>query len=165
VVFKLSKDGKETVLHRFTGADGAAPEAGLLRDAIGNLYGTAWQGGNVGCNGFGCGTVFQLGTSGKETTLFSFTGGPDGGAPLCSLFRDVMGNLFGTSTAGGTSGQGTVFELNQSTGETILHSFQGQPTDGAVPYRRLIRDAKGNFYGTTYYGGTSNYGTVYKIRP
>ena len=164
VVFKLSANRKETVLHKFTGADGATPEAGLIRDGSGNFYGTAWQGGNAGCNGVGCGAVFELGTSGKETTLFGFTGGPDGGAPLCSLFRDGAGNLFGTTTLGGTAGLGTVFEVNKSTGETVLHTFQGQPTDGAVPYDRLIRDAKGNFYGTTYYGGTSNYGYCTRSR-
>jgi len=131
VVFEVSKGGKETVLHTFAGTDGATPEAGLLRDEAGNFYGTAWQGGNAGCNGVGCGTVFRLGTTGNETTLFGFTGGPDGGAPLCSLFRDKTGNLFGTTTLGGTSGEGTVFELSETTGETVLHSFQGQPTDGA----------------------------------
>jgi uncharacterized repeat protein (TIGR03803 family) len=79
-VYKLSESGKETVLHRFTGgADGGEPYAGVIRDSKGNLYGTTLAGGGTGCNGYGCGVIFKVSTTGKETVLYSFSGGADGG--------------------------------------------------------------------------------------
>jgi uncharacterized repeat protein (TIGR03803 family) len=88
IVFKISSANKEVVLHRFKGADGANPTAGLVRDAAGNLYGTTYYGGSGGCqNGLfrGCGTIFKVDKSGKETLLYSFTGGSDGALPGCRL--------------------------------------------------------------------------------
>jgi uncharacterized repeat protein (TIGR03803 family) len=106
-----------TVLYNFTGgADGGNPYAGLIRDAAGNLYGTAVD-GSGGCffGGQGCGTVFKLGPTGSETTLYSF-GGADGGDPVAALVQDAAGNLYGTTVNGGASGFcrygcGTVFKL------------------------------------------------------
>jgi len=93
-VFKLDITGKETVLHSFTGLDGRDPFGGLLRDAAGNLYGTTSSGGGS-CSqvgGRGCGLVFKLDTTGKETVLHRFTGGADGWYPIADLVRDAAGN-------------------------------------------------------------------------
>src|SRR5208337_5516334 len=106
------------VLYTFTGSpDGEAPYAGLVRDAQGNLYGTTSQGGDPACTN-GCGTVFKVDTTGKETVLYSFTGGADGAIPYAGLARDAPGNLYGTAQRGGdlactgpTNGCGTVFKL------------------------------------------------------
>jgi uncharacterized repeat protein (TIGR03803 family) len=161
-VFKLNAKGKLTLLHSFAGTpDGAGPYSGLLRDAAGNFYGTTQYGGTGG----GYGTVFKLDAKGKLTLLHSFAGTPDGVNPLGGLLRDAAGNLYGSTYYGGTGGGfGTVFKLSAKGKLTLLHSFAGMP-DGQNPYSRLIRDAAGNFYGTTFYGGTSGYGTVFKVDP
>ena len=110
IVFKLNPTGKETVLHTFTGPDGAFPFAGLVMDQAGNLYGDAGGGGDFTCGpGFGCGIVFKLNPTGKETVLHTFTG-PDGAFPMASLMESG-GNLYGTASGGGASGDGTVFKL------------------------------------------------------
>jgi uncharacterized repeat protein (TIGR03803 family) len=159
-VFKLDAAGKLTLLHSFAGTpDGEDPYAGLLRDKLGNLYGTTQYGGTGG----GFGTVFKLDAAGKLTLLHSFSGTPDGENPLAGLLRDGAGNLYGTTKYGGTGGgYGTVFKLSAKGKLILLYSFTGTP-DGENPYARLIRDASGNLYGTTFYGGTSGYGTVFKL--
>lgn len=161
-LFKLDTKGKLTLLHSFAGTpDGENPYAGVLRDKAGNLYGTTQYGGTGG----GFGTVFKLDTAGKLTLLHSFAGTPDGVNPLAGLLLDAAGNLYGTTDYGGTNGgYGTVFKVSAKGKLTLLHSFAGMP-DGQNPYARLIRDAAGNFYGTTFYGGTLGYGTVFKIDP
>jgi uncharacterized repeat protein (TIGR03803 family) len=111
VVFKVDTAGTETVLYAFTGgADGAYPLGGLVRDSAGNLYGTA-SGGGASSQG----AVFKVDTTGTETVLYSFTGGEDGGYPLAGLTQDSAGNLYGTTSYGGsgrvTSGDGVVFML------------------------------------------------------
>jgi len=147
-----------TVLYNFTGSsDGAYPYAILLRDAAGNLYGTTEVGGS------GNGVVFKVDTSGKETVLYSFTGGADGGYPFAGVVRDKSGNLYGTTEAGGSSALGTVFKVDTSGTETVLHSFAGGTTDGCYPYGGLLRDKAGNLYGTTADCGASSVGTVFKI--
>jgi len=151
-----------TVLHAFTGSpDGASPEAALLRDKAGDLYGTTFYGGDITCNQ-GCGTIFKIDTRGKETVLYRFRGSPDGQYPLAQLFMDAAGNLYGTTYEGGADNWGTVFKLDRKGKETLLHSFAGSP-DAGQPEAGLIRDAAGNFYGTTNYGGESGYGTVFKM--
>jgi uncharacterized repeat protein (TIGR03803 family) len=165
-VFTLDKTGTETVLYSFTGGtDGANPIAGLVRDTAGNLYGTTEYGGDLTCgDGYGCGTVFVVDKSGNETVLYSFTGtGGDGADPAAGLVRDSQGNLYGTTQAGGASGYGTVFMLDKTGTETVLYSFTGTGGDGAYPYAGLVRDSRGNLYGTTYAGGTSDSGTVFVL--
>ena len=164
VVFKVAKHGKETVLYSFTGGDdGGNPFAGLIRDSAGNLYGTTTYGGDLKCNnGYGCGTVFKLGKTGKETVLYSFTESPDGAYPYAGLVRDTKGNLYGTTFFGGASGAGTVFKVDKTGKETVLYSFTGG-SDGKYPYAGLLRDTKGNLYGTTEYGGASSNGTLFKL--
>jgi uncharacterized repeat protein (TIGR03803 family) len=158
VVFKLDTTRAETVLYSFTGgADGGHPEAGLIRDPAGNLYGaTRWGGA------FGCGVVFKLDTAGTETVLYSFTGRADGAYPVAGLIQDSAGNLYGTTYEGGASGLGVVFKLDTTGTETVLHTFTGG-TDGANPWAGLVRDLAGNLYGTTYDGGASNGGVVFKL--
>jgi uncharacterized repeat protein (TIGR03803 family) len=92
-----------TALYTFTGADGEFPQGNVIRDRAGNLYGTAFNGGDLsGCGGSGCGVVFKLDRSGKETVLYSFTGGADRAYPATGLVRDEAGNLYGTTTAAAT---------------------------------------------------------------
>jgi uncharacterized repeat protein (TIGR03803 family) len=168
-VFRVTAAGRETVLYSFTGApDGAAPEAGLARDTAGNLYGTTPAGG---ANGNG--TVFKLsppkqqGAPWTEEVLYSFGTGADGAAPVGGVILDTAGNLYGTTSAGGTSGDGTIFQLTPSESgwtENILHDFQNGD-DGAVPYAGLISDKAGNFYGAATEGGTGGGGTVFELTP
>ena len=165
-VFELPKKGKFTVLHNFSGVlDGSDPVAPLTLDAAGNLYGTTNLGGSPNCNALGlyssCGTVFKLDTKGRRTILHRFTElRKDGDFPSAGLLRDAAGNLYSTTTAGGSGGLGIVFKLDTEGDETVLHAFHD--TDGAVPFSGLIQDASGNFYGTTAGG---DFGTVYKLDP
>jgi uncharacterized repeat protein (TIGR03803 family) len=172
-LYKLSK-GKETVLFRFTGADGCQPEGGLILDAAGNIYGTTESGGPLNL-----GTVFKLDKNGKETVLHFFTGSPDGLAPSVGLVMDDAGNLYGTTAYGGDPNCinlegntcGIVFKVDVTGIETVLHSFTGGGVDGENPFAGLILDDKGNLYGTTANGGTSQNcqsdaggcGTVFKL--
>jgi len=162
-VFKLDNTGKETVLYSFAGgSDGANPHASLVRDTAGNLYGTTVYGGLNGCAG-GCGTVFKVDKTRKETVLYEFIGGPDGAHPYAGLLRDSAGNLYGATTQGGALGLGVVFKVDTTGNQTVLHSFAGGPADGESPFAGLIRDAAGNLYGTTQNGGHSNFGTVFML--
>jgi uncharacterized repeat protein (TIGR03803 family) len=147
------------VLHSFTGKDGANPSSTLVRDRAGNLYGTTVQGGDMSaCRSMGCGVVFMLDKTGKETVLHTFTGGADGWNPYGNLVRDTAGNLYGSAANGGIAnicngaGCGVVFRVDTSGSFTVLYSFTGG-TDGAVPFAGLLLDAAGNLYGTTSIGG------------
>jgi uncharacterized repeat protein (TIGR03803 family) len=168
VVFKVSAVGAETVLYAFTGgADGAIPYASLIRDSEGNLYGTT-SGGGSASGSLGCGVVFKLDNTGKETVLYSFKGYPDGCNPYAGLVQDSAGNFYGTTAGGGAADYGTVFELDTSGNETVLYSFTGG-ADGANPHAGLVRDSAGNLYGTTLYGGIatgpSGLGVVFELTP
>jgi uncharacterized repeat protein (TIGR03803 family) len=114
VVFKIGKAGNLTVLYTFAGSisnDGALPMGRLVRDAQGNLYGTTYSGGSTGCGGGGCGTVFKLDSSAKESILYRFTGGSDGAQPQAGLFRAEDGTLYGTTPFGGGVGGGVAFKI------------------------------------------------------
>jgi uncharacterized repeat protein (TIGR03803 family) len=106
--------------------------------------------------------VFKLDSTGAETVLHSFDSSPDGGHPYAGLIRDAAGNLYGTTYGGGEFGYGTVFKLDATNAETVLYSF-GSLRDGTKPYADLLRDADGDFYGTTSWGGSSFSGTVFKL--
>jgi uncharacterized repeat protein (TIGR03803 family) len=156
-VFKLDPTGNLTTLYSFNGGVvGGNPQAGLLEDPLGNLYGTALRGG-----AFNAGVVFKLDSAGNETVLYNFTGGVDGGAPVAALISDTAGNLYGTASSGGTSNAGVVFEVNNDGHETVLHSFAGP--DGSKPVGRLLRDTAGDLYGTASGGGAYGAGVVFKI--
>ena len=158
VVFKLDPTGHETVLYSFTGgADGGNPAGGVVRDSAGNLYGVTESGGN------GAGVVFKVDPTGHETVLYGFTGGADGGAPN-PVILDSAGNLYGTTTFGGTSNAGVVFKVDPTDQETVLYSFTGG-NDGGYSDAGVIRDSKGNLYGTTSGGGAPGAGVVFKVDP
>ena len=170
--------GTEKVLYAFqNGGDGGNPAAGVIFDSQGNPYGTAGNGGSGGR-----GVVYELSPNSgawTETVLYSFRGGTDGAFPVGDLIFDSAGNLYGTTTAGGSSacngggGCGTVFELSPDGGgtwtETVLHTFTGYPSDGNLPVAGLVFDQSGNLYGTTEQGGAncSSYGcgTVFELSP
>ena len=148
-VFKLDTSGNETLLYSFTGgSDGATPNAGLVLDPTGNLYGTTTLGGAANL-----GTVFKLDTAGTETVLYSFTGGTDGATPRAGLVLDPSGIPYGTTAAGGASNSGTVFKLDAAGAETVLYTFTGG-LDGGSPQAGLVLDVAGNLYGTTSSGGS-----------
>jgi uncharacterized repeat protein (TIGR03803 family) len=158
IVFRIGADGNYRVLHAFKGeSDGAVPQAGVIIDAKGNLYGTTSQGGVANA-----GTVFRISPGGKERTLLAFDGAAGGVGPYAPLMVDERGNLYGTTSAGGASNAGTVFKLSPRGRFTVLYSFTGD-SDGANPYAELIMDANGNLYGTTEFGGANRNGTVFKI--
>ncbi len=165
----------EIVLHSFAGGvDGAYPQADLLIDSAGNLYGTTPNGGDASCNlngQPGCGTVFKVTPDGTETVLYTFHGGADGGVPMAGLAADRSGSLYGTTYGGGdlqctAVGCGTVFKLASSNAESVLHAFS-LLSDGGFPWASLTK--KGALYGTTYNGGDYNCnefvgcGTAFKV--
>jgi len=178
-VFKVDDAGTETVLYSFRGgADGQAPVARLVRDTVGNLYGTTASGGNHACQD-GCGTVFKI-HGHKKTTLYTFTGGADGGIPKADLVLDAAGRLYGTTSTGGNldtvdcnyTGCGVVFELAPGGKEKVLYTFSGQG-DGKYPLAGLTFDPSQSLYGTTSSGGflekgcksRGGCGVVFKITP
>jgi len=185
VVFKLTREGKETVLYSFCAqtncADGTWPNAGVVFDQKGNLYGTTSVGGAYdGCDagGLGCGVAFKLTPEGRETVLYSFCaqggdGCTDGATPAAGLIFDQKGDLYGTTIGGGDNnngycrygGCGVVFKLTPKGKETVLYGFcaQGGCPDGAFPGAGLIFGQKGNLYGTTGNGGAYNRGVVFKL--
>ncbi len=159
---------QEKVLHNFNndGRDGAYPQAGLIADAAGNLYGTTNNGGT-----YTYGTVFELppaaGGGYTEKILHNFTNGADGGNPQSGLILDGAGHLYGTTYVGGAYGYGTAFELSPAGGgtwnEKVLYSFGSGNT--AYPTSGLIFDGAGNLYGTTLQGGPAQGGAVFELSP
>jgi uncharacterized repeat protein (TIGR03803 family) len=207
---------KFKVLHAFgNGQDGAGTWGSLTADGHGNLFGATSGGGGLGCNGQGCGTVFELShaSDGKwsERILYSFKEEPDGFGPFGRVIFDADGNLYGTTVYGGMYGYGAAFELTPSSvgwtenvifsfdltdgccpygglviskegplygaggaafkltdefdvwTETVLHRFNRVHGDGYDPFADPILDGDGNIYGTTTYGGSQNFGIVYKL--
>ena len=173
-VFELSPGANgswtETVLFSFSGSDGSQPFGGLSFDAKGNLYGTAWEGGNFSgnCRYGGCGVVFELspGSNGNWTgkTIHIFDGS-DGSGPFSSVIFDAAGNLYGTTAGLYSNYLGTVFRLtpagNGHWTETVLHTFGGG--GGTELYSGLTFDKAGNLYGTTWSGGAHFVGSAFKL--
>ena len=170
VIFKLSPKGSETVLHNFTGTDGAIPANSLVRDNAGNLYGLAVVGGDMTCYGPygnpGCGTVFKIDTKGKFSVLHTFTGAPsDGALPSLGggMVFDAPGNLYGTTGYGGAyNNAGVVFKITPSGQYSIFYNFGGMSGDAVAPNQQMLLIGN-EFYGTSSSGGTSGYGTIFKI--
>lgn len=157
-VYKINAVGTETALYSFTGADdGGNPEGGLVQASNGLLYGTTSIGGthNVG-------VIYQIDTSGNETAIYSFTGGQDGNGPLSTLVQATDGNLYGTTTYGGTGESGVVFRVDLSGNEIPIYSFTGH-NDGGNPYSGVVQGSDGDLYGITYNAGVSDLGVVFKM--
>jgi len=162
---------KYKTLHRFNGKDGLQPWFNLVLDSAGNLYGTAFLGGNTGCQQLGtCGTVFELTPNGgtwTEQTIYRFTArleSTNGSNPRGGLTFDGAGNLYGMTNLGGPENLGTAYELTPDGKggwtESVLHNFTGQD---AWPEGGLIFDASGNLYGTTTWG--CGMGCVFELTP
>lgn len=160
VVYEVDTAGTETVLHSFSGPDGQGPDAPVVRDKAGNIYGTTAGGGSAGY-----GTVFKIDTAGNETVLHSFTGGSDGCLPWQGLVMDEAGTVFGTTWGYPcSSGYGTIFKVDSAGNFTVLHHFAGYPSDGANPrFGHLTLDKCGNLYGMTLWGGAYDGGALYKL--
>ena len=167
-IFRLAPSGRYVVLHAFgeqgSTFGGSWPMAPLARDDAGNLYGTTSIGGASDS-----GAVFKVDhRTGAETLVYSFGDLPDGQIPTGGLILDSESNFYGTTDAGGSFGWGTIFKLDSSGIETVLYSFTGG-SDGASPTAALMRDAQGNLFGTTYWGGLFpgdlGLGTVFKLDP
>ena len=177
IVYQLTPSSigtwRKTTLHSFAGrSDGGNPNAELVLDAAGNIYGVTYCGGIYPCDQPG-GVVFEL-SPGKqglwiETVLYAFSGNPDGFGPNAGLAADTDGNLYGTTIVGGTNGMGTVFKLTAPAApggqwtESLIHSFNG--LDGSTPEAAVILDGLGNVNGTTYRYGFSCCGTVFELSP
>ena len=154
----------ETVLYSVQDRRGS-PTGGVIFDSSGNLYGANNLGGQ-----YDDGAVYQLSPSGSgwtEQNLYSFTGGTDGWFLWGGLMIDSSGNLYGTTSAGGSGGGGTVFELTPSSGGWNFTTLYGLPGTGlgGGPFEKLVMDAAGNLYGTSTGGGKYGYGTVFKLTP
>ena len=170
LVYQLARSGgdwTENVLYNFTGTtDGATPRSGVDFDQSGNLIGTAFNDGNRA----NAGTVFELTPSNGgwlESTVYGFHDSGDGGYPDGGLILDASGNVYGTTSSGGSGGGGTVFELVSSGGDwnfNLLYSLSGAPNYFG-PFGKLVKDAAGNLYGTTLNGGPNHWGTVFKLTP
>ena len=170
-VFEISPNGSggwtTTVIHNFTGRNGERPYAGLVLDGAGNLYGTAYAGGS-----YGLGVVFELSPNGHggwtSTILHNFGNDDDGQYPKAGLVFDAAGNLYGTTTGGGSLHSGVVFAMTPNGNgwtETVIHNF-GQGNDGFIPQTgSLILDASGNLYGTCSLGGSHMAGTAFEMSP
>jgi uncharacterized repeat protein (TIGR03803 family) len=169
MVYELAPNGSggwnPTVLHTFALSHFALAPGNPVFDKTGNLYFTS---GNLGH--YGNGAVYRLSLDKKgtwiEKILYSFPGGT-GGAYPGSIFLDAAGNIYGSTGGGGTRNAGTIFELVAPVGkgnyvEKILWNFDY--TGGAGP-NDVIRDSAGNFYGTTYSGGSNNLGVAFKVTP
>jgi uncharacterized repeat protein (TIGR03803 family) len=162
----------ESTLYTFTGgSDGSGPTGSLIFDAAGNLYGTTDAGGVNDGNG-GKGVVFELspaaGGGWTETPLYAFQGGSDGEVPFGGVIFDTAGNLYGTTSFGGTHSKGTVYELSPAARggwtEQVLYNF-GNGNDTALPNGGLVFDSAGNLYGMSSAGGSQNLGTVFQLSP
>src|ERR1019366_3106193 len=175
-----------TVLHSFTGPDGANPLAGLTIDRAGNLYGTTWAGGTANCYfKFGCGTVFKMKHAGSGwilIPLYEFSGS-DGLGPEDRVIFGPDGTLYGQTTYGQgyDCSCGDVFNLKPPPTrpqtplspwiDTVLHQFYPGAGEGNEPAGDLVFDSAGNIYGTTSVGGNDRFcegigcGTVYQLAP
>ncbi len=173
--YSVTPGGVETVLYSFCGAwngiicaDGSYPYAGLIQARDGNFYGTTEYGG-----AHDGGELFEITSAGAETVLYSFSGGPyglsgstDGGVPYAPPIQGSDGDFYGTTSAGGTAGVGTLYKVSPAGAETVLYSFgNGGIWDGGGPNGALVQGGDGNFYGTTVYGGLYGRGTVFKVTP
>jgi uncharacterized repeat protein (TIGR03803 family) len=176
-VFEVTPYGDLWTLYSFTnGTDGANPTAGLVLGTDGNFYGAAEAGGVIGWGGsigsmgrimpgtMGWGTIFTMTQDGEFTPLCEFPGESEGCNPGAGLIQATNGLLYGVTERGGTNDDGTVFQMGWDGTVTPLYSFTAG-ADGAVPLAALTEGSDGNFYGTSYEGGPSGVGAVFKLTP
>ncbi|MBI3476053.1 MAG: hypothetical protein HY010_09990 [Acidobacteria bacterium] len=176
VIYKISPQGVESIVFAFSGGLNVdvpeLPAGGVIMDRTGNIFGAAQFGSDQSCQ-LGCGSIFELSTTGHLQLLHKFTGGSDGANPIGPLVQDADGNLFGVTQSGGDflckeiflfegAGCGVVFKLDKNRNFSVLHTFKGR-SDGAVPQGGLLLDAAGNLFGTAFKGGKTEHGTVYRI--
>jgi len=162
-VFRLTPAGGLRTLYSFDYTYGCYPNAGLVLGTDGNLYGTAFSGNSIG----GYGTVFKITLEGTVTLLYSFDGFY-ASSPDAPLVQGTDGDFYGTTElGGGPEGAGTVFKITPGGTLTTMYTFCSQIgcADGGQPLAALVQATDGNFYGTTFEGGTNFYGTVFKITP
>lgn len=169
-VFKITPQGKVTVLHEFTGADGEVPIGGLTLATDGKFYGTTSSGG-----AFGFGTIFSINAGGALKTLYSFRDKKDGSVPQAAPIEGEDGNFYGVSSSCTGFGDnnscltehankfGAVYKITAKGKFTVLHTFKG--SDGGNPVGHLLQASDGKFYGTTLDGGVHNLGVIFRISP
>jgi uncharacterized repeat protein (TIGR03803 family) len=167
-VYEVMRSGNqytESVIHSFSGPDGAYPQGGIISDGKGNFFGTTVQGGL-----YNFGTIFELtynpGVGWVETVIYNFQNLSDGRQPTAGLVMDASGNLYGTTQTNGSQGAGTAFELSPSGNGwtfTLLYSFAGNFNDSCGPQASLTLDAAGNLYGTTQCSGANGVGSVFEL--
>ncbi len=174
-VFQINPNGSENTLFSLSGSNGAGPDT-LMVGSDGNFYGTGKNGGNMNVlsrpyNGMGAGTISKISPNGVLTILHAFgqiTNAAglalDGANPYAPLVQGSDGNLYGTTTYGGTNLSGTVFKITTNGVLTTLYWFNGA-SDGGVVMSALVQGGDSNFYGTSYEGGTNGYGVVFQISP
>lgn len=169
-VFRIDLNGGPlTILHNFSGPDGAFPAAALSEGIYGDFYGTTAGGGANHCYPSGCGTLFRVTPGGVLTTLYNFSGSTEGGwGPSGTLVQAADGNFYGTAEFSSV-GYGTIFRITPAGTLTVLHVFCAQGgacDDGGAPLAGVVQGTDGKFYGTTYRGAassTKNLGTVYSL--
>jgi uncharacterized repeat protein (TIGR03803 family) len=156
--YSVTSTGAVTVLHSFAGvADGYNPLSPLLQATDGNFYGTTSFGG-----AFNHGTVFRITPDGVFSSVYTFTGGTDGGYPTAGLVQASDGQLYGTTSVNGRFNAGTAFRISPDGTLTTLHAFAGG-REGAYPLAVLVSGPGGALFGTTYGGGLSGAGTVFRM--
>lgn len=171
VAYKLTNNGgswSQRVIHTFQGTDdGQGPGARLTVDGNGYVYGMAPTGGQ-----YGAGTIYEMKPISerrwKFRVLHAFTGGDDGAGGSAGALVFHGSDLYGAATAGGHYGEGTIYRLSPGAYGgwhfKVLYQFLGEP-DAGFPYGGLSFDGLGNIYGTTYYAGANDAGTVYELSP
>jgi uncharacterized repeat protein (TIGR03803 family) len=167
-IFEITPGGYLTTLFTFDGTDGTFPEGGLIQAANGAFYGVAGAGGNPGCLNGGCGTVFEVTSAGKLTTLHKFCSFPnctDGVYPFGPLVQGTDGNFYGTTSGEEDVSDGTIFEMTPGGTLTTLYTFCSQPdcSDGATPTAGMLQATNGMFYGTTSQAGSGGDGTIFGL--
>ena len=163
VIFQVTTNGALSTPVLFNSTNGANASA-LVSGRNGDFYGTTEWGGSIASFHLGFGTVFRLNPDGTFTNLYIFSGGNDGGFPIAGLAQGDDGNFYGTTQSGGAHSLGSVFQITPGGQFTNLYPFTGS-SDGGYPIGGLVQGSDGNFYGTTYLGGSLGYGTVYEMTP
>lgn len=156
-IYKITKAGVYSVLHTFSGMDGASPVGPLVQSTWGSFYGVTQSGGK-----YGQGTVFRINSDGSFKLLYEFDT-THGSQPDGPLIEGSDGNLYGTTPNGGSQYSGVAFKITPGGTLTVLHSFNGG--DGAFAYGGLVEATDGNFYGALYSGGQGDWGTLYRLTP